>query len=347
MTPPKDDTNRLTSSDKTRKAHISEIERPKAKQESFLIEIYGPALGKNYPIKEEVVSIGREPNNTIMIDQENVSRNHCTLTNSGGSVTIEDLASTNGTYVNDVPIRKERLRHGDLIKVGRRVFKFISGGNVEGLYHEEIYRMTITDGLTQVANKRHLFEFLEREIPRAIRFGRQLSIVMLDIDYFKQINDQYGHLDILVQAASVEPRDALLEIDEWDWRRMLDSNLTGPFLLMQSVGRILREQGGGVIVNLVCVDRESRSATAGKTGLLALTQVMANELGDHNIRVNALSCAVSKADQLNEYPEDPVDLVLYLCGAGSSHLNGKIFPFDPGSTSTTHGAAQSARSPAS
>jgi len=74
------------------------------------------------------------------------------------------------------------------------VFKFVSGGNIEGLYHEEIYKMTITDGLTQVANKRYLLDFLDREIARAIRFGRPLSVAMLDIDHFKLINDEYGHL---------------------------------------------------------------------------------------------------------------------------------------------------------
>ncbi|MFN2236094.1 MAG: SDR family NAD(P)-dependent oxidoreductase, partial [Anaerolineales bacterium] len=112
-------------------------------------------------------------------------------------------------------------------------------------------------------------------------------------------------------------------------RRMLDSNLTGPFLLMQSAGRIMREQDGGVMVNVVCVDGESRSAAAGKTGLLALIQVMANEFGAYNIRVNALSCGVSETDQVNKYPQNPVDLVLFLCSGESSHVNGKIIRFNP------------------
>ena len=75
-----------------------------------------------------------------------------------------------------------------------------------------------------------------------------------------EIIDQYGRVDMLIQAGSVEPPDALLEMDEWDWRRTLDSNLTGPFLLMQSAGRVMREQGGGVIVNLVSLDEKSRAA---------------------------------------------------------------------------------------
>jgi NAD(P)-dependent dehydrogenase (short-subunit alcohol dehydrogenase family) len=178
---------------------------------------------------------------------------------------------------------------------------------------------------------------LDETLARVQKAGGQIQAYVADISsklalqtMLNEIIDQFGHLDILVQAASVEPRDALLEIDEWDWRRMLDSNLTGPFLLMQSAGRIMREQGGGVMVNVVCVDGASRSAAAGKTGLLALTQVMANELGAYNIRVNALSCGAPEAEQLDGYPENPVDLVLYLCSGESSHVNGKVMLFDPG-----------------
>ena len=178
---------------------------------------------------------------------------------------------------------------------------------------------------------------LDETVVRAQAAGGQSQAYVADISsklalqtMLNEIIDQYGHLDILVQAASVEPRDALLEMDEWDWRRTLDSNLTGPFLLMQSVGRIMREQGGGVMVNLVCVDGQSRSATAGKAGLLALTQVIANEFGAYHIRVNALSCGAAEADHLSGYPENPLELVLYLCSGESSHVNGKIIRFDQG-----------------
>jgi NAD(P)-dependent dehydrogenase (short-subunit alcohol dehydrogenase family) len=178
---------------------------------------------------------------------------------------------------------------------------------------------------------------LDETLARVQEAGGQIQAYVADISsklalqtMLNEIIDQFGHLDILVQAASVEPRDLLLEIDEWDWRRMLDSNLTGPFLLMQSAGRIMRQQGGGVMVNLVCIDGESRSATAGKSGLLALTQIAANEFDAYNMRVNALSCGVPEAEQLHGYPENPVDLVLYLCSGESSHVNGKVMLFDPG-----------------
>src|SRR5260370_17552475 len=80
------------------------------------------------------------------------------------------------------------------MRCGGAVLKFIEGGNLEALYHEEIYRLTIIDGLTEIANKRHFDDFLEREIARATRYGRSLSLVLFDIDHFKSLNDRYGHL---------------------------------------------------------------------------------------------------------------------------------------------------------
>jgi diguanylate cyclase (GGDEF)-like protein len=184
------------SDDQTRKANLADIQKNAPATESSLIEINGPNLGRFYRLEQDLVTIGRDAGNTLPLDQENVSRFHCRIERVRATNTyfLEDLNSTNGTFLNDVPIRREKLRHGDLIKVGRVVLKFISGGNSEALYHEEIYFMTITDGLTQVANKRHLMDFLEREIARAIRFGRPLSLVMFDIDHFKEINDTNGHL---------------------------------------------------------------------------------------------------------------------------------------------------------
>jgi diguanylate cyclase (GGDEF)-like protein len=107
---------------------------------------------------------------------------------------VEDLGSTNGSYVNDNPVTKAPLRDGDFLKIGAAIFKFLTGANVEVSYHEEIYRMTIVDALTGTHNKRYFIEFLDREMARCARYGRPLSLVMFDIDHFKKINDQHGHL---------------------------------------------------------------------------------------------------------------------------------------------------------
>lgn len=142
-----------------------------------------------------------------------------------------------------------------------------------------------------------------------------------------EISDQYGRLDILIQADRVDPHDLLLDMDEWDWRHTLDRNLTGPFLLMQSVGRIMRAQNSGVMINLICVDNATAAAMPGRMGLLALTQAFAAELGADNIRINAVSCGASTAEQLIGFPENPVELVLYLCRAESADINGRIVHF--------------------
>ncbi len=128
------------------------------------------------------------------------------VTSSKNQVTIEDLDSTNGTYVNDEKIEgPTQLRNGDLLKIGRTIFKFIAGGNIEAEYHDEIYRLTTIDGLTQVSNRRYFEEALEREISRCRRYQRELALVLIDLDHFKQINDTYGHLagdHVLKQLAS-------------------------------------------------------------------------------------------------------------------------------------------------
>ncbi len=138
--------------------------------------------------------MGRSSKCDIQIDQESISRNHSKIVNTGKSILIRDLGSTNGTYVNDEPVDEYVLRDGDLIKIGRTIFKFLTGGNIENAYHEEIYRLTTIDGLTQIFNKRYFLETLEREVARAHRYRRALSLVMFDIDHFKKINDSYGHL---------------------------------------------------------------------------------------------------------------------------------------------------------
>jgi two-component system, cell cycle response regulator len=179
---------------KTVVTSISRIsERPTGK-EACLVVIYGSELGKKYNLNAPSLVIGRSSKCDIQIDQESISRNHTKIVNTGKSILIRDLGSTNGTYVNDEPIDEYVMRDGDLIKIGRTIFKFLTGGNIENAYHEEIYRLTTIDGLTQIFNKRYFLETIEREIARSHRYRRELSLVMFDIDHFKKVNDTYGHL---------------------------------------------------------------------------------------------------------------------------------------------------------
>ncbi len=179
----------------TRVTKISGIGKVVAPSDACLVQIYGPELGKRYPIESHEMTVGRDIGNDIVVDLDNVSRRHCRFVNRDAKIFLMDLGSTNGTYLNDAEVLEETvLRSGDLVKVGGSIFKFLYGGNVESLYYEEIYRMTIVDGLTQVNNKRFFLDFLEREMARCHRYERALSLMMFDIDHFKKINDEHGHL---------------------------------------------------------------------------------------------------------------------------------------------------------
>lgn len=152
-------------------------------------------LGKRFVLDRNPVRIGRGADNQIVLEGDSVSRRHAHLERRSNRWYAVDDGSTNGTYVNEEQIAREQaLNNSDRLKVGPTILKFLSGADAEAKYHEEIYRMTIVDGLTQIHNKRYLYEALERELIRARRHERPLSVVMFDIDFFKRINDQFGHL---------------------------------------------------------------------------------------------------------------------------------------------------------
>src|SRR5262245_41252677 len=152
-------------------------------------------LGKRFILDESPITVGRGEDNHIVLQGDSVSRRHATFEQVGASWHVSDLGSRNGTSCNDERIaRRTALRNGDRVKIGPTIFKFLSGADVETRYHEEIYRMTIIDGLTQIHNKRYLYEALEREIIRGRRHERDLAILLFDIDHFKRINDVHGHL---------------------------------------------------------------------------------------------------------------------------------------------------------
>ncbi len=196
----------------TRVTKISKLKDMKLSGESCLVMIAGPFLGKKYPlIDEDEFTVGRDEKNFIVCDMDNVSRRHAQVVHRGGKFFVRDLGSTNGTYLNDEEIREEQpLRSGDLVKIGSAIFKFLSGGNIEQQYYEEIYTLTICDGLTTIFNKRYFLEFIEREMGRCHRYNRSLSLMMVDIDHFKNINDTNGHLagDYVLRelAAVIKPR---------------------------------------------------------------------------------------------------------------------------------------------
>jgi 3-oxoacyl-[acyl-carrier protein] reductase len=147
----------------------------------------------------------------------------------------------------------------------------------------------------------------------------------------EEVRDRFGHIDILVNNAGVAPRAGLLDMDEWDWDRTLAVNLKGPFLAMQSVSRVMIDQGqSGAVLNIAAAllppeDGVDLSAfAASKAGLRELTRVAAGELRAHNIRVNALCPGAGAPELPPPFPNQTVDLALYLCSPLAAEVTGEV-----------------------
>ncbi|MCU7831215.1 MAG: diguanylate cyclase [gamma proteobacterium symbiont of Lucinoma myriamae] len=163
--------------------------------EACLVRIYPHSIGEGiFHLPQDTTNIGRDKHCHIELADQSVSRQHAQIKFFKNSFIISDSNSCNSTFLNDKKITESHLASGDLIRIGHTIFKFLSCGHIEKQYHEEIYSMMITDGLTNIPNKRFFMEMLDREITRSQRHQRPLSLLIFDIEHFKRINDQYGHL---------------------------------------------------------------------------------------------------------------------------------------------------------
>ncbi|HVT57056.1 MAG TPA: GGDEF domain-containing protein [Thermoanaerobaculia bacterium] len=183
-----------------------------AESEADVILIAHPdaqRLGSRFRLSPgTVVEIGRSPSVGISLPEVmSISRKHARLRYAGPSVTVEDLGSTNGTFINGHLVQgRTVLKSGDRFQTAAVHFKFLHEQDVESAYHLAIYELVARDGLTEIFNKRKYEEEVQREFARAVRHQRPLSLILFDLDEFKQINDSYGHLCgdfVLKQVASL------------------------------------------------------------------------------------------------------------------------------------------------
>ena len=172
---------------------------PTASGEDCLVIIFAAVptdFGRRHVLKKPLTTIGRGRDNDIALRSDAVSRHHAELQRQGSEFIVRDLGSTNGMFVNDDPARLQewRLKRGDQLRIGDTVFKYLSGTDIEAQYHAVIGQMALTDGLTNLCNRKQLDALLTEEVGRAQRHRRALSLLMIDIDHFKRINDEHGHL---------------------------------------------------------------------------------------------------------------------------------------------------------
>ena len=172
---------------------------------ALLVRIYPQqGIGEPFELGQETIEVGREAAKVLLLD-DSVSRQHASISWNGKSHVVIDHGSTNGTFVNDQRIATKELTVGDRVRFGNQLFKYIAANGVEKSFHEIVFKIMTMDGLTETHNKAFLLEALERELQLTSRTGLPFSLMLMDIDYFKKINDTFGHLagdEVLRQFAT-------------------------------------------------------------------------------------------------------------------------------------------------
>ena len=167
-----------------------------ARTRPVLTILTGSAAGFLHKVSKGAAVIGRATNAEVRVDDDGISRTHARLRAETDRAWVEDMGSRNGTFVNGVKISMPtELREGDKIQVGRgTVIRFGFQDDLDESFHENLMSSALRDGLTKLFNKRYFMERLDSELKFAQRHETALSLLMLDLDHFKKINDTQGHL---------------------------------------------------------------------------------------------------------------------------------------------------------
>ena len=161
---------------------------------ALLLRMDGVHAGSVFTVEQLPCTIGRHATNTLHIDEESISRFHARICREEQGFFLEDLQSRNGTSVAGKRITRHPLKDGDGLTFGAQVaFRFsVADSHAERLLRR-LYESSTRDALTGAYNRAHFDERLRAEIAFASRHAAEMSLVMIDIDHFKRVNDTFGH----------------------------------------------------------------------------------------------------------------------------------------------------------
>lgn len=160
-----------------------------------VIVLTGNSIGHIFRIEKPVSVIGRSGDADIQLDEESISRHHVRLHKVDEAFEIEDLGSKNGTFLNGVRLKgRAPLRNGDRFQLGAAsVVRFSLLDTLEDEALRRLYDASVRDALTGAYNRRFFDEILQKEFAFSVRHDVPLSLLMIDLDHFKRINDTFGH----------------------------------------------------------------------------------------------------------------------------------------------------------
>jgi two-component system, cell cycle response regulator len=165
-------------------------------QSAYLVVLAGDRVGEMVKVGPGLI-IGRGNASSFQVSDQGVSRMHLRVTpNPEGGIMAVDLGSRNGTYINGQRLNGSMaLGDGDKIHIGSTaILKFSYADNLDESFQRDMYKAALKDPLTRLYNRRYLMSQLESEFSYMQRHNTPLSVVLMDIDFFKKVNDNFGHL---------------------------------------------------------------------------------------------------------------------------------------------------------
>jgi len=167
----------------------------------YFTVITGANFGCVFLLDKTETVLGRSDDADIQIDDEKVSRKHLkiSLVKSDGQdngpmhAVVSDLNSTNGVFINGARVYNQDLRNGDKLRIGNTILKFEVKDCLDVSYHDKLYQQATKDALTGLSNRNYFQNELNKFISIGFRYNRAFSMMMLDVDFFKKVNDTYGH----------------------------------------------------------------------------------------------------------------------------------------------------------
>lgn len=204
----------MDEDDEGERSITAEIDVASLEKQAGRLEVHGAAfivlsganVGREIRLDRADLTIGRDGSCGICLPDEGVSREHARLTlTDGRGWLVEDLGSRNGTLVNGERVQRRVLRDGDRLLFGHTVVKFFAQAAVDEEYLRQTYELSVRDGLTGLYNRRYFDDRFRAEVAYARRHRTRLSLLMIDIDRFKDVNDRHRHPagdEVLRQAAA-------------------------------------------------------------------------------------------------------------------------------------------------
>ena len=184
---------------------MGKLLREQTKDRHLLVRVNGAALGQVTRLPPEPCRVGRAQDCEIFVCDDGVSRKHALFIPVGGSYVVEDAGSANGTFVSGVRVHRHLLRDGETVQFGpAAAFRYtLTDGGQEALLRQ-LFEASVTDALTGAHNRDFFDTQLRSELSFARRHKTELSVVLFDVDHFKNVNDTYGHPagdEVLIQIA--------------------------------------------------------------------------------------------------------------------------------------------------